>query len=96
MNNTNWTQIQVTLGPLLGLIAGYWASWLGIDQAQALGIVTALAGVIYAVWTAFITRKSAMVSNVAAMPEVTNVTLDKTVSTTAALVEATPSNVVSK
>lgn len=94
--NMNWTQIQVTLGPVFGLIAGYWASWLGIDQAQALGIVTALAGLLYAVYTAIITRKSAMVSNVAAMPEVNNVTLNKTDPGSAALEAATPANVVAK
>lgn len=92
----NSTQLQTTLGPILGLVAGYFAAWWGIDQAQALGIVTAVAGVGYAVYTAVITRKSAMVSNVAAMPEVSSVTLDKAAPGTSALNEATPSNVVAK
>lgn len=92
----NTTQLQTTLGPLVGLVAGYFAAWWGIDQAQALGILTALGGVVYAIYNAVITRKSAMVSNVAAMPEVASVTLDKTAPGTAALNEVTPSNVVTK
>lgn len=92
----NMTQLQTTFGPILGLIAGYFAAWWGVDQATALGVVTALAGLFYAVYTAIITRKSAMVSKVAAMPEVSQVTLDKSAPGTAALNEVTPNNVVSK
>lgn len=87
----NSTQLQTTLGPIIGLIAGYFAAWSGIDQAQAVGILTAVIGLVYAGYTAFITRKSAMVSNVAAMPEVKSVTL--TPSAPVSLVEATPNNV---
>lgn len=92
----NSTQLQTTFGPILGLIAGYFAAWWGVDQATALGVVTALAGLVYAVYTAIITRKSAMVSTVAAMPEVDHVTLDKTVPGATEMAAATPSNVVAK
>lgn len=92
----NTTQLQTTLGPILGLIAGYFAAWWGIDQAQALGILTALCGVGYAVYNAFITRKSAMVSTVANMPEVNQVSLEKNVSANSSLMISTPDNVVIK
>lgn len=61
----NSTQLQTTLGPILGLVAGYFAAWWGIDQADALGILTALIGVGYAVYNAVITRKSGLISQVA-------------------------------
>lgn len=92
----NWTQLQTSLGPVFGLVAGYFAAWWGIDQATALGILTAGGGLAYAIYNAVITRKSAMVSSVAAMPEVTSVTLDASKDGTTALSQATPSNVIAK
>lgn len=89
----NPTQITTTLGPILGLIAGYFAAWWGIDQATALGVLTALIGLLYSVYTAFITRKSAMVSSVANMPEVAKIEINKSVPGASALTNATPDNV---
>lgn len=89
----NPTQITTTLGPILGLIAGYFAAWWGIDQATALGVLTALVGLLYSVYTAIITRKSAMVSTVANMPEVSGISIDKSVPGASAIVSATPNNV---
>lgn len=97
--NINSTQIQTTIGPILGLVAGYFAAWWGIDQAQALGILTALCALGYTVYNAFITRKSALVTQVAGMDEVKKdggIILDKTVAGSAALEAATPNNVISK
>lgn len=89
----NSTQLQTTFGPILGLVAGYFAAWWGVDQASALGIVTALAGLAVAGYNAFITRKSGLVTSVANMPEVSSVHLDPAASGTAAISAATPSNV---
>lgn len=88
----NPTQIQATFGPVLGLVAGYFAAWWGVDQATALGLVTAAVGFGYAIYTAVITRKSAIVTTVAQMPEVKSVQLNST-QAAADLSAATPSNV---
>lgn len=92
----NTTQLQTTLGPIIGLIAGYFAAWWGIDVGTVTGILTAFAGLVYAIYTAIITRKSAMVSTVANMPEVDNIQLNKHDAGSASLDAATPSNVVTK
>lgn len=88
----NSTQLQTTFGPILGLVAGYFAAWWGIDQATALGVLTAVGGLAYSVYTAFITRKSGLVTQVAQMPEVKSVQLNST-QAAADLSAATPSNV---
>src|SRR5262245_14349313 len=96
----NQTQIITTLGPIFGLVAGYLAAWWGIDQAEAAGILTALIGIFCAVYNAIVTRKSAMITTVANMPEIKKdgegIVLDKTVPGSAALVASTPDNVVAK
>lgn len=91
----NQTQIVTTLGPILGLIAGYFAAWWGVDQATALGVLTALIGLVAAAYNAVITRKSAQITSVANMPEVNKIELSKTPNT-AAINNATPDNVVVK
>ncbi len=89
----NSTQLQTTFGPILGLAAGYFAAWWGVDQATALGVLTAAGGLAYSIYTAVITRKSAMVTAVAGMPEVSTVHLNPNVAGTADLNAATPNNV---
>jgi len=89
----NTTQLTTSLGPILGLIAGYLAAWWGVDQATALGVVTALIGFVLAIYNAVITRKSAMVTSVANMPEVNKIEL---VHGATDLAKQTPSNVVTK
>lgn len=91
--NINTTQLTTSLGPILGLIAGYLAAWWGVDQATALGVLTALIGFVLAIYNAVITRKSAMVTQVANMPEVNKIEL---VPSAKDLSQATPSNVVLK
>lgn len=94
----NATQLQATLAPIAAGVAGFLAGRgaFGFDQATWLTILTALGTAAATVWGAIATRKNAMVSTVAAMPEVKEVTLDKTVSTSKALDAATPDNVVTK
>ena len=94
-NNLTPTQIQLlaTFGPLIGWLAGYIGAWNGIDQGTMLGILTAIIVGGLSIYNMWISRKSAQVSAVANMPEVSNVVLDKDVPNAKAIEEATPNNV---
>lgn len=94
----NYTQLQTTLAPLVTAIAGFMAGkgyfgWDAQTWITVLGSVGTVAGIV---WGSVAARKSALISTTASMPEVKEVTLDKTVAGTAALNAATPDNVVSK
>lgn len=94
----NITQLQTTLAPIVAAIAGFLAGkgYFGWDAQTWIAILGGLGTVGATIWAAIATRKSAMVSTVAAMPEVSSVTLDVKASGTQALDAATPSNVVAK
>lgn len=87
------TQLLATFGPILGMIAGYFAAWWGIDQASALGIIMAAIVGLLTCYNAWITRTSAQVTGVANMPEVKNIVLDKTEKGAEPLKDVTPNNV---
>ena len=91
----NVTQIQTTLAPLIAAFAGFLAGRgvFGLDAQSWIAIIGALLGAGATIWGAIATRKTAIVSQVAALPEVKEVTLDRTVAGTAALSNATPNNV---
>lgn len=88
----NSTQIQTTLAPLLGVLAGVLATYLHVFDASTWQVVLAAlfscGGVI---WGAVAARKSALISTTANMAEVKSVTLNA--SAPSALVTATPDNV---
>lgn len=98
MNNLTPIQLQLlaTLGPVIGMIAGYIGAWNGIDQASATGVLMALIVASLTCYNAWVSRKSAQVTAVANLPEVKEVSLDKTKAGAASLEEATPNNVVAK
>lgn len=87
-------QTQGTIATIAGFVAGILASKFGIfDTNTWLSIVMAGVGLVSVVWTAVATRKNAVVSSVAQLPEVKSITLDANASGTAALQAATPANV---
>jgi hypothetical protein len=80
-----------------GYIAGILAAKLPIfDFATWNYIIFGLGGVIFTIATAIINRKSVVVRTVADMPEVKDISLDKTVPGALSLSAVTPSNVVVK
>lgn len=82
---------------VIGYLAGIAAAKLPwFDFATWNYIIFTLAGVIMTAVTYIINRKSAVVTTVAKMPEVKSVQLDKTVTGSAALANATPNNVTVK
>lgn len=95
MNTTQpLTATAAAIAYLAGLLSG--RGIFGFDSATWTVILGGVFGLVTVIYSAVITRKSAMVSSVAAMPEVTQVTLDKSTPGAQALSEATPSNVVAK
>lgn len=90
------TQVVATAGPILGLMAGYFAAWWGVDNATALGVLTALLTFVVSGYNAWATRKTAQVTEVANMPEVKNIVLNKTEVKNSNLEANTPDNVVAQ
>lgn len=90
----NGTQIQNTITPIIGFVAGLLAAkFAWFDAATWSAILMGAVGLGATVWGAISTRKSAIVSTVSAMPEVKSVTLNAGASGTAALSASTPNNV---
>lgn len=89
----NSTQIQTTLAPLITFLAGLAAGkgLFGLDAATWTTILGGIAGLGATLWAAFATRKTAIINEAAAQPEVKQVVLEPTASS--ALVQATASNV---
>jgi hypothetical protein len=79
---------------LAGLLAG--KGVFGFDAATWTMVLGSVAGAAAIIWNAVSTRKSALVSQVAVMPEVKTVELAKGVAGVATLDAATPDNVVIK
>jgi hypothetical protein len=90
----NSTQLQTTLASLVTFLAGLAAGrgLFGWDQATWITVITAVVGVGGAVWAAVTTKKSALVTSVAQMPEVASVKLESTAAGQS-LAASTPSNV---
>jgi hypothetical protein len=89
----NSTQIQSLVAPLVTFFAGLLAGKgvFGLDATSWTTIIGGIAGTVATVWGVVATRQTALVSTVAAMPEVKSVSL--TPMAPQALVDATPSNV---
>jgi uncharacterized membrane protein len=89
----NSTQTQTTIAPLVGFLAGLLAGKgvFGLDSATWTTIIGSLGGAAMAIWAAITTRKSALISSTAALPEVKSVKLEE--SAPRDLVAATPDNV---
>lgn len=91
--NTTQTNTTVTsaIAFLAGLLAG--KGVFGFDAATWATILGAVFGLGTVVWTAYSTKKSTLVTNVATLPEVKTVTLNASAPNAPALADATPSNV---
>ena len=88
----NSTQIQTTLTPIVGFIAGILAAkFAWFDSATWTAILMGIVGLGATIWGAFATRNNAVISQAAALPEVQSIKLEP--SATSATVAATPSNV---
>jgi len=89
----NSTQLQTLAAPLITFFAGLLAGKgvFGLDAGAWTTIIGGVAGLGATVWATVATRQTALVSTVAAMPEVKAVVLDQSAPST--LVQATPSNV---
>ncbi len=89
----NSTQLQTLAAPLVTFFAGLLAGKgvFGLDAGSWTTIIGGLAGTVATIWGVVATRKTALVSTVAEMPEVKSVTLTPSAPNT--LVDATPANV---
>ena len=90
----NGTQSQTSAAALVSFLAGILAGKgvFGFDTATWAYVLGGVISFGTVIWTAVITRKSAMVTQVANMPEVKSVTVAPTQAGTA-LAEVTPENV---
>lgn len=72
----NKTQLQTTLAPLIGVLAGFLAGKgvFGLDAATWATVIGSLAGTAAIVWGAISTRKTALTDTVGLMPGTTVVT----------------------
>lgn len=93
---TNPLQTNNTTAMMVAYAAGVLASKFPLfDSATWQGILLAVAGLIFTVYTAYINRKTAVVSATANMPEVAKVEVnDSLAGKTLAQSDATPNNVV--
>jgi len=91
----NTTQVTSTFASLIAFVAGLAAGrgLFGWDQATWITILTAAVGFGATVWNAVSGRTSALVTNVANMPQVKEIKLDASAPGTAAINAATPNNV---
>lgn len=88
----NSTQIQNTVTPIVGFIAGILAAkFAWFDAATWAAILMGVVGLGATVWGAISTRKTAQISSVAAMPEVQSIKLEP--SAPNSVLQATPGNV---
>lgn len=97
-SSINYTQLQTTLAPVVAAGAGFLAGkgYFGWDAQTWISILGGIGTVVATVWGAMAARKASMVSTVAAMPEVSSVTLNSANPNTASLNDSTPNNVVVK
>lgn len=95
MNNV---QIPATIAPIVAFIAGLLAGKgvFGFDYTTWMIVLGGAAAAVMPFWTAYTARKNAVVSAAAGMPEVKEITLDRTVEGSVDLNTATPANVVIK
>lgn len=91
----NQTQTQTGLAAIVAFFAGLLAGKgvFGFDTATWTQILGGAAGLAATIWTAIATRKTAMVTQVAQMPEVKAIKLDPFVAGSKDLDSATPENV---
>lgn len=88
----NSTQIQTTLAPLVTLLGGLLALKVPYFDAGTWGqILGGIIGFGSLIWTAIVTRNTAVISQAAALPEVQSIKLEPTAAK--ATVDATPANV---
>lgn len=91
----NPTQVATSAGPIVAFLAGILAGRgaFGIDAAGWTTILGGLAGFSAAVWSVFTTRKTALTTTVANLPEVTEVKVNTSMPEGKTLVDSTPANV---
>jgi len=89
----NSTQTQTTAATLIGIIAGFLAGKgvFGFDSATWATILGSIVAAGMAAWTALATRKAALITTTAQLPEVQSVKLEPSASK--AMMDATPNNV---
>ena len=88
----NATQIQSTLTPIVGFIAGILAAkFAWFDSATWTAILMGVVGLGATVWGALATRNNAVIAQAAALPEVQSIKLEQ--SAPSSTVAATPNNV---
>lgn len=90
----NSTQTQTSVATLVSFLAGLLAGKgvFGLDTATWATVLGAVVTLGTIAWSAIITRKTAIVTQVANLPEVKNVTVESSKEGTA-LAQATPNNV---
>lgn len=94
---SNPLQTNNTATVLIGYLAGIAAAKLPwFDFATWNYIIFSIGGVGITVYTAFVNRKTAVISTVANMPEVNSVEVNKNSPGAASLEASTPNNVVIK
>jgi len=91
----NQMQVPTTIVPIISFFAGLLAGKgvFGLDEATWATLIGAVVAAALTIYGAISSRKSALVSTVAAMPEVKSVTLDATAPASASLSASTPDNV---
>lgn len=89
----NSTQVQTTLAPLVAFLAGLLAGKgvFGLDAATWATLIGAVAAFGATIWGAIAARKTAIISQVASLPEVQSIKLEPTAPSS--LAQATPNNV---
>ncbi len=91
----NGTQAQVGGSTFVGFLAGVLAGkgTFGLDAATWAQILGALGGAVAAIWAAVATRKAAIVTQAANLPEVHSIRLDPSAPGANGIDAATPNNV---
>lgn len=91
----NETQLVTRFAPAITFFAGLLAGKgvFGLDTATWTMLLGSAVGLAAAIYTAVVTRKSALTSAVAKFPEVDKIKLDPNVPGARALADATPANV---
>lgn len=92
----NTTQIQTTLAPIVAFLAGLLAGKgvFGWDSQTWITVIGGLLGAVGTIWAAIVTRKTAQVASVAAMPEVAAVVTTSTAAGNTMSGPGSPENVV--
>lgn len=69
MNEMVWNQVLGVLRVVLPVAAPFIATWLGVDSATLLGVITAGVTFVSAAWDLISNRAAALVSQVTSSPK---------------------------